>query len=364
VVLVVVAAVCVTVGLVAVTTAGRSRPHPATGLLAAIRSYALVYTGPRGTRLVPLDGRRPIQLSTTESGSPLEAAGSVALVESHTVLLVAGPAVVNVRSLGAGESLFPMLWPDTIGVAALERSGQTSASFVDLSGNGMAGATWVLPPGYRPAAQFLAIGPDGMLTEWSPGTGRTARLGVTIGRAVSLIGQSPDAVAWSGRGCDGSGECPLRLSPSNAASLDGPDTSTLVPPLPGHSGYLPTGAMSPDGQYIATFIAAGGGAASLVIVDLADRRTQAVAHSRVSAHGSLPVAEWGTAGTFLFFSGSSGSMHAWAVGDTAATTLKFPASTSFAVTIDNLSAAGQRGDRRERHIYRDGLSHPGSPATS
>jgi hypothetical protein len=321
------------VELVAVTIlanrAGRPSRAAADSTLRALRSSGIVFTGPEGARLVPLGGQPPLQLSRVPSGPPLDVGDHAVFLQAHSVMVLDTSPVTRLRDLTTGDALFPMVWPDTVGVVTRTRAGATTVSYEDVDGTPQAGGGWVIPAGYEPATQLLAWGPAGELTRWTP-TGRSAEPGIPIGRAKAVVGQTSGQVAWASTDCAGNGECALVISPLEPPTPDGEDAPTVAP-LPQHHGYLPTGAMSPDGRYLAAFVAAPDRSASLVVIDMAGYHVTVVPGGKVPVGSALPTARWNATGSIVIFSGGSGSMHAWMIGAGQAVTLPLPASDSFAV---------------------------------
>jgi hypothetical protein len=323
-------AVALSVGIVVALRSTGAPPQRANGTLTAVRSLSVVFTGPTGARLVPLNNGRPVQLSKVGAGTPISVGGDVVFLQAHAAMVLDAATGSHLQYLSMGDSLFPMVWPNTVGVASTTGTGETAASYEDLSGGPSAAGSWVMPRGYMPATQFVAFGPGRVLTRWSP-LDRSVQLGSRIGPAKTVIGQTSDSVAWSRADCASNSECPLVISPSDPATPGG-GSGSAVPPPPGHHGYLPAGAVSPDGQYLATFIAAGDHSASLVVIDMAGYHVTDVPGSKVPVGSTLPSAHWSPEGNVVIFSGSGGSMHAWATGELSAATLPLPASSSFAVT--------------------------------
>jgi hypothetical protein len=301
---------------------------------AALNAYTLIYAGLDGLRVVPLNGRRPSQPVTAPAESPLGTTEGVVFVQSGWAYLLA-PPFTTARALAPADRLFPMTWPGEVGVSRnLDRDAE-SVDFVDLDGSPNADLrVGVLSGGYEPVAQFLAEGPGGTLRSWVPGSDGHLQLTDTLGQpAATVVGGDGNDVAWTAAtGCTASGECPLHLTMPS-----GPDRT--VPPPAGHGGFLPGGALAPDGQTLATFVSAsvpGRDQAELVLVDTTTMAVTVVPDSSFAIEDGVPLAQWTPDSEFVFFSGGTGRMHFYRPGDLAAGTLNCSGSTSFAV--------GQGGD--------------------
>jgi hypothetical protein len=299
----------------------------------ALGAYSIVYTGGDGVRVVPLSGGGESRPVTAPAGPPLQTAPGVAFVSAGTLYLLAPPFTDPRRTSLRADGLFPMVWPGTVGVKDVAQDA-VFARYVDVQNDdpdGLGG--WLLPRGYKPVSQFLATGPGGVLRSWEPGSGRQAELGPVIGSHIRWVsGSNGQVVAWlAANGCASSGECPMRISGSGPPSA-GVDHS-IVPP-PGHRGFLPGGALSPDGQFLAGFVTAPGGRRSqdqLAIIDTATFDATLIDGSTVGVGKSIPSAQWTPDGQAVFFSGGQGDMHVYQQGATRATTLHTPGALSFTV---------------------------------
>ena len=294
-----------------------------------LRAYTLVYAGLDGVRVVPLDGHRSSRPVTGAAESPLGTAEGIVFVQSGWAYLLA-PPFTTPRALAPADRLFPMSWPGEVGVSRnLDRLAE-SVDFVDLDGGPNADVrVGLLSGGYEPVAQFLAEGPGGTLRTWAPGSDGHLQLTQTLGEAAAaVVGSDGTEVAWSAAvGCTAGGECPLHLT-----TPTGQDST--VPPPAGHGGFLPGGALSPDGQLLATFVAVSTPSrdqAELVLVDATTLAVTVVPGSVISIDGGVPSAQWTPDSEFVFFSGGTGRMHVYRPGDRAAGTLNSSGATSFAV---------------------------------
>lgn len=315
------------------TSAGPGGAGPGALLGAGtLRSDVVVYSGPAGVRVVPVDDRRPIYLSGAPTGPAEQTSAGTVFVQGGTAYLLAPPYAGPPRPLLQADGLFPMLWPGVVGAERDAGPGQVEASFVDLQdGHPSHSPWWVFPAGYRPISQLLASGPGGAVLPWQPADGGV-RFGASLGAAVSVMTSATPEVAWlSARGCAPDGECLLHVDNLNA---DDPGDGRVVPPPAGHAGYLPGGALSPDGQQMAAFVADPPGhphQAELVIIDTDRAQATVVPDSLVPLAGGWPAAGWTPDGAFVLFSGAGGSMHLYRPGSSRAFPLHQAASDSFAV---------------------------------
>ena len=327
------AAVGLTVSGIGGSSRPRAAPTPAAGL-EALRAYTIVYTGSDGVQVVSLSGDRESRPIAAPAGPPLQTDAGIAFVSSDTLYLLAAPFTEPRRTSLDADGLFPMVWPGTAGVANNVAQNIVRVQYVDLQGKNLIGGSgWELPPGYRPVSQFLATGPGGVLQALDPGPGGRARLGPVIAEhTVWVSGTNSQVVAWlAASGCASNGECPMHISGSDPTSPGG--DQTIVPPS-GHGGFLPGGALSPDGRFLAGFVTAPGVRPSqveLAIIDTATFKATLIDGSTVSVGKSIPSAQWTPDGDAVFFSGGQGNMHVYQPGATQATTLDTHGSLSFTI---------------------------------
>jgi hypothetical protein len=330
-VIVAIVAASAVVGIAVFDIAGSSTPRLAPP---GLDSYTVVYTGDHGVRVVPLNGGRQQTPTANLTGPPVATSNGVGFVQAGTAYFLASPFTGPPRPLAPADGLFPMLWPGTLGAARRLDAGIATAAYLDVeAGTSPGSSQWRFPFGYQPIGQFLAVGPAGQLRTWVPGAGGTVQLAPPLGRAVAVIGSNGAVVAWLAAGaCAADGECPLDLTATNLAPGSNP-TSTVAPP-PGHHGYLEGGALSPDGQYLATFVAGPPdrpGQARLVIIDRVTAQAMVVPDSAIVTSGGFASAQWTPDQAYVLFSGPGGLMHAYRVGDATAITLNIKGSDSFAV---------------------------------
>jgi hypothetical protein len=233
------------------------------------------------------------------------------------------------------ERVFPMVWPGLVGVERTPGSGTVSAEFVNIgSADPPAAPVWQFPAGYQPVAQFLSTGPGGALRNWAAGPGSLVVLGQTLGHAAGVLGDDGTNVAWlAGSGCAATRECSLHVTNTDAPPASADRT---VAPLRGHDGYLPGGALSPDGSQLAVFVAGPGrhhSDAELALVDTTTWHVTLVGDSVVPVGHSAATAEWTPDGSTVFFSGSKGPMRAYELGDANAISIGIKGSDSFAVVL-------------------------------
>jgi hypothetical protein len=342
--LAVVAVIGVTTGVVSmgVVSTGRGGPprsgRAPPGFLRTLQAvglgpYAVISTGTDGVHVIPLAGGPESHPLTTPTGPPVSTSGGVVFVSKGTAFLLAAPFTSPPRALVDADRVFPMVWPGTIGVGSRAGSGAVSLQFVDLqTGNPISAPMGGLPHGYQPVAQVLAVGPGGVLRTWEPGSGGRAQLGPALGDTAIVMGTDGQVVAWLAAGdCAPNGECPLHITDIESGPLEG--DRLVVPPL-GHRGFLRGGALSPDGQFLAAFVSVPGGRqaqAELAIIDMTTSQLSLIAGSTIPIDKAGPSAQWTPDGSFVFFSGPHGQMHAYQPGDTRATALDIKGSTSFAI---------------------------------
>ncbi len=300
-----------------------SRPGP------ALRSFTVVYAGQHGVKVVPLDGRRPRVPLNTETGPPIRTSAGVAFVHDGTAYLLTPPYNAPPRPLVAADGLFPMVSGDMVGAERVGGPAGRRVSYINLERIGSTESPeWQFPPGYQPVGQFFALGPDGLLRGWSPGSGDRADLGPVVGHAAGVLGTVGNRVVWLASGtCGPSGECTLHVSTSDYPV----DVDEVVPPANGHKGYLPGGAANPNGTRIAAFVATSRGHAQLAIVDTGILDTTLVPDSTITVGHGVATAQWTPDEAYVLFSGPGGAMHVYAPGSNRATTLDIKGSSSFSV---------------------------------
>jgi hypothetical protein len=336
--------VAVLVAIPGLTRVGLSGPGSVVAP-AFLSTYTVVYSGRDGLTVLPLDGHRGRYVLTTPTGPPLSASGGVAFVSEGMAYFLSSPYTSTPSPLVPAERVFPMVWPGLVGVERSPGSGPISAEFVNLgSPDAPAAPLWQFPRGYQPVAQFLASGPEGALRSWGAGTSGPVVLGPTLGHAAAVLGDDGSVVAWLGAsGCATDGECPLHVSDTDSPQAR---ADRVIPPLPGHTGYLPGGALSPDGSQLAVFVAGSGRHRSeveLALVDTTTWQVTPVGDSLVPDRGSTATAKWTPDSSIVLFSGSTGQMHAFQLGDLKATTVGIKGSDSFVVVQSPAETAGPPG---------------------
>ena len=299
-----------------------------------MQRYTVLYTDQLGPRVVPLDGGPTSTLMAAgpaDPQRPVEVSGGVAFLRRGVVYFLATALRAAARPLGPADHLFTMLWPGLVGVQRGSGPGTVTVQFVSTTAQSADNSpVWQLPTGYQALAQagsgLLVQDANGQLRIWSLDGGR---LGPVISRSGDVIGTSGDEVAWrSNTGCDGDAECPLHIT--NAST----GTDRVVSPPTAHGGFLGGGALSPDGRFLAAFIAApfvSNPTAELVVVDLGASVIKRLANSAVDVGEPVGAAVWTADGTTVFFCGLNGQMRAYQPGDTGAVTVNVPASYNFAV---------------------------------
>ena len=154
---------------------------------------------------------------------------------------------------------------------------------------------------------------------------------LTTARFLGVAGEVADGrgslLAWystPGGECDG--DCVLHLT-DVASGLD-----RVVEPPPG-TGWIRGGAISPDGNRLAAFVAPttperppGQQVATLVIVDVATSEGMQIPGSGVPYGEPVAAATWSVTSGWLFFAGHGGSMRAYFPGASSSVELPAPAS--------------------------------------
>jgi hypothetical protein len=316
------------------TDHGAQTGSPAGSAAAAetLDRYTVVFSGRDGVQAVPLGRQGHTRLLTAEVSAPVQTSDGVAFLRGGWAYFLASPFTGSPRALVPADRLFPMLWPGVVGVAHSLASGAVEVEFIDLQ-DGTTSETSIghLPSGYQPVAQFLATGTGGMLRTWGAGSGRGLQLGPTLGRASAVIGTSGTSVAWlAADGCAPDGECPLHVTDTSMATTG----DRIIAPPPGQRGFLAGGALSPDGETLASFVAAPDSRqaqAELAIIDLNTGQVTMVSGSTIPVAKTGVFSQWTPDGSVLLFSGVPGTMHAYQAGERRATKLDIQVSDSFAV---------------------------------
>ena len=264
------------------------------------------------------------------TGPPLGTSAGVAFVHDGTAYLLTPPYQAPPRPLVAADGLFPMVWPAMVGVDRGVGPGGRSALYVDLEQTDSAQfPEWQFPPGYQPVGQYFAVGPGGLLLGWQFGWNGRIQLGPVIAHAAAVVGTASSSVAWlSSNACAPNGECPLHVTFADASA---PGGNRFVQPPRSHRGFLPGGAVSPNGTLIATFVATSRNQAALAIVDIGTLGATLVPDSTVTLGHGAATAQWTPDSAYVLFSGPGGTMHAYAPGSARAVSLDLQGSSSFAV---------------------------------
>lgn len=297
-----------------------------------LRSYIVVTTGTTGVTVTPLDGQPAFQPVSTPVEGALPTTDGVAFVNAGEAEVLPAPFSGPPEPLAPADRIFPMPGLGTLGVDTALPSGGAAVSYVDVdTGTSLSAPAWELPPGYRAVGQYLAEGPGGRLRVWAPVPGPAAQLSPTFGHALSVAGVDDSTVAWFPAGaCTPGRECPLELTYIGLSPEPGPTTEAV--PLAGHRGFLPGGAISPDGRHVAVFVSERHGTqAELAIVDLTTLQSRVVPGSAVPVGPGGAAVQWAPDGSAVFFASAGGPMHGYRLDDRRAAILALAGSLSFEV---------------------------------
>jgi hypothetical protein len=179
----------------------------------------------------------------------------------------------------------------------------------------------VLMPGLPPAGRPPVV--------WNP---FLKRITFTFPRPVTdVIDTHGNLVAWMYRdvsACQGM-ECSLHITDVNTGA------DRVVPPPPGHAGYIGGGAYSASGDFLAAFVSVTGDAqrAQPVIVHSADPYPTSVEvqTATIPIGEAVGAAEWAPTDDVLFVAGLTGTMLACRPGNPAPISIGIPPSYTFAV---------------------------------
>lgn len=333
---VVVSIVVVAAGIV--TLASRSRRQRAAPLGAGLTSHRLVYDDFGTLRVLPLDGRPASTLplpGPTVAQLPISVAGAVVVVSGGRALALGSAGAGPLVDLGAADRVLPAGPPGLIWMIREELGAPVTVQLACVAGNGAScgssmTAPFPVPNDMAPVAEVqrnLLLMNSSTALVWNPFENRTVfRMPNALSR---LVDGRYDHLAWLGGGsCEPNGECPLHITDVTNT------TDWVPPPLPGHTGYLPGGAFSPDGRRLATFVEGPTDAphsVQLVIIDLGAATTRLVRGAVIRQDDVLGQAVWSSDGLVVFFCGASGPMNAYQLDTGKVSTLRVPSSFEFAV---------------------------------
>lgn len=319
---------------VALPTASPSPSASALQVPLAFRRYTLVY-GPtsyaRDFRVIPLDGAPGRDLSAFMPSQMLQVGSTLAFVATGTAYSLSSPFREAPQAVAPADYLFPADSPATVGVARGLGPSPVTIEVVDAFGNSTGAVR--IPDGYEPVA-YLRIGyllrqpSGGLLRTWR---GQFLR---TIGKAVQVLAVSGNTVAWtSSDGCDPQAfECPLHVT--DAATGE----DHVVPPPPGHAGFVINGAFSPDQRSLAAYVMASatsrGLQEQLAIINLGTMQAILIPKAIVHPYDAmLTLATWTPDGAQVIFCGGSGPTFAYQPGGAEVTPLEVPCSYSLMVFL-------------------------------
>jgi hypothetical protein len=302
-------------------------------------------------RLFPLDGRHSVERIYTIRGKTVFGLGPAVLLGNNVIAWIGGDVVVRVAEdplkgkvsrLGFGIRLVAGPRPGQLWIVSIRQSGraQLIARLACVSGTGVycgeLSPPVVIPGGQTPVGQvsggLILLSPSGARPGivWDPFSGVVKFHFPAAFRHV--IDSHLNLVAWlSGPGdcAVGYSRCVVHLT-DIAAGVD----RVLSPPA-GYGSYLPGGAFSPDGHYLALFAAnlADPQAARPVIVTLDQPSPDLQLPDLVIPLGDgIAAAAWDPSGKNVFVSGAFGSVFLCQATNPACVDVHVPVSSQLAVT--------------------------------
>jgi hypothetical protein len=276
---------------------------------------------------------------------PVLVGSGAAVINAGTVYVVRSAAAPPVP-LGPGQALFPAARPGLVGVYRTGPAGQPpTVQLVATTATAMSSMAVTFPVGFVPFAQ---VGADTLIAQqqahgylielWKPGPAVAGTVLASYGPASAVIGVAGTSFAWlSATGCDSAGECPLHIT--NLAT----GAESVVTPPPGYHGFLAAGAYSPaNANQLAMLVYDGSSAspgARLAMVDGLAGANGAITWSAVLVPQSEVVpgrsapghVVWTPDGKHVLFSGGSGFIEDYGLGNPACYATEAPASYAFTV---------------------------------
>jgi hypothetical protein len=292
---------------------------------------------------------------------PVRSGHNVVVVMGRTAFVLTAPYTSPPLTIGPADHVFPALAENAIGIWRVgQDTARPTVQVAALPGSGASSSAIApFPPGLRPLAELTSgilvwdeSSPGGALRVWRPASdGGTGTFTRSIGQASAVVGSSGDKVAWlAAAGCTSNGECPLHVTDAGTGA-----DATVAPP-PGFAGYLPGGAFSPvSDQLFGVFVfnpVQHTSAARLVLVSLAAANSNRPRWTPVLVpQGDVPLvvkgppltAVWTPDGTHVLFSGDSGRIHDYRLGQTASYPTEQPASESFTVVGESALSPSPTG---------------------
>jgi hypothetical protein len=317
------------------------------GSVSPLTAYSLVYADAGAdVAIAPFAGTHKTLQGFSAVGypdHPVRTGQSVGFIRAGKLNSVSAPFQGDPVAVADADHLFPALKTGLIGVYRKPAAGASATlQLVAVQSQVTDSAVSSLPDQYLPVAELpsgflLWQQPTGLLQVWRPSAAGTDTFVRPLGASSGVAGTAGDRVAWlAAGGCSLTGECPLHIA--DAAS--GADV-TVDPPA-GYSGFLAAGAFSPTNpDVLAVFLndsAKGTSASRLALVTLSTvsgRRvwTAVVVPSSdvLAGPGEPGYVAWTPDGKRLLFSGRSGRIHDYGLGEKASAETEQPASYSFAV---------------------------------
>ncbi|HLI57938.1 MAG TPA: hypothetical protein VKY26_13015, partial [Actinomycetota bacterium] len=276
---------------------------------------------------------------------PIPISGGAAVIEGGTAYRISGVNATPV-DLGPADHLFPAATNGLVGVYRAGTGGQSATmQMVAVTASASSSPVSVFPAGWQPVAQANT----GIVIEqpqngnlglelWQPNTSPGAAVLKSWGPAKAVVDVSGNEMAWlAADGCDPQGECPLHIT--NLSTF----ADTIAKPPPGYSGFLASGAFSPDNVdtlAILVYDASTGFAqARLALVQTASGSATAgtwlgslLPQAEVTPGKTIPGHVcWTPDGGRILFAGGSGSIQEFALGDVQSYPLSVGASYGFTV---------------------------------
>jgi hypothetical protein len=328
-------------GAVALALIARGGPGPPIRLDAALKRDTLVVAESGRLRIFRLDRSRELDLATSAttglSARPVSVGDAVVFVDGGQAKAISSPSFGPPSTIGAADRLIAGVNPGQVWLVRDQSPGPQTVQLGCVHGAAVfctpqLTAALTVPAGTIPLAPVL----NNLLLEHT-GAGVTAppvvwdplanRVVYAFSEPLDVVATHYSQVAWRGGrqgACTVDAECPLHLTDVQTG------TDELIPPPPGANGYLGGGAFSPDGTYLAAFVASPGPPlrARPVLIRLADKHTEPQT-TTVAIGEPVGAAAWDGSGTVVFVSGIDGAILACRPATATPIVLPAPASYTF-----------------------------------